>query len=54
MFRISIEGGVVRYSRNGVVFHTSQLAPVYPLYANAAIVTLNATVDGAMIYGVFE
>jgi chitodextrinase len=54
VFRISVENGVVTYSRNGVVFHTSLLAPVYPLYANAALVTLNGTIDGAVVYGVFE
>jgi len=39
---ISIVGGTVRYSRNGAVFHTSTLAPRYPLRAYATLVGTNS------------
>jgi hypothetical protein len=49
VIRIAIEGGTVKYMRNGVVVHTSPIAPVYPLYVNAALVTMNASLDHVMI-----
>src|SRR5262249_3872820 len=48
-FRIAIESGVVKYSKNGTVFYTSGMGPIYPLQADAALLDLGATVGNAMI-----
>ena len=38
-FRVSVEGGVVRYRRNGVLFYTSGGTPTYPLLVDTALYT---------------
>jgi hypothetical protein len=50
VFRVSVTNGVVTYSRNGVVFYTSQQAPVYAIFVNAALLTTNCTIENAKIY----
>jgi len=47
--RVAIEGGVVKYRKNGTLLRTSTLAPTYPLYAGAAIYSNAGTVTGAVI-----
>jgi hypothetical protein len=47
--RVAVVGGVVRYSRNGVVFYTSRRQPTYPLLLDAAIYTLGSTLGSATI-----
>ncbi|MCA1632975.1 MAG: fibronectin type III domain-containing protein [Acidobacteria bacterium] len=42
--KIAVEGGVVRYYRNGAAVYTSGVAPVYPLMADASLNTVNAGV----------
>ena len=49
MFRIAIESSVVKYSKNGTVFYTSGLAPVYPLQVDASLLDLGSTVGSAVI-----
>ncbi len=51
VFRIAVQSGVVRYSKNGTVFYTSQVAPAYPLILAAALAGRNSTVGGAVITG---
>jgi len=51
VFRIAVQSGVVRYSKNGTVFYTSQVAPAYPLVLAAALAGRNSTVGGAVISG---
>jgi hypothetical protein len=48
-FRIAVESGVVRYSKNGVVFHTSSVAPTLPLRVDASILGVGAKVVGATV-----
>jgi hypothetical protein len=48
VFRIAVASGVVRYSKNGVVFYTSAVPPVYPLFFAAALANLNATITNAV------
>jgi len=48
-FRIAIESGVVKYSKNGTVFYTSGLGPVYPLQVDASLFDLGSTVGNAVI-----
>lgn len=38
-FRIAVEGGVVKYYRNGTLFYTSATAPTYPLLVDTALYT---------------
>lgn len=49
VFRIAIQGGVVKYYKNGAVFYTSGRAPSYPLRADAVFINLNGTVNNAVI-----
>jgi len=47
--RIAIEGGVVRYYRNGVAFHQSVGTPVFPLRAHATLFGLGGHIDKAVL-----
>jgi len=49
VFRITVQSGVVSYSKNGVVFYTSTAAPTYPLVFGAALASLNATVSSLVV-----
>jgi hypothetical protein len=53
-FRIAIVGGVVSYQRNGVTFHTSAVAPQYPLLVDAALFTTGATLADVVFTGPFD
>lgn len=48
-FRIAIEGGVVKYYKNGALLYTSTVAPSYPLVVDTALVELNAAVNNATV-----
>jgi hypothetical protein len=49
--RVAVVGGVVKYSKNGVVFYTSTKTPTYPLLVDAALYTQGATLNNAVISG---
>ena len=49
-----MEGGVVKYSRNGEVLYLSSVAPVYPLRLDASLMQMGATVTEAVIAGVLD
>lgn len=49
VFRISIVGGVVKYSKNGTVFYTSSKAPTYPLRVDAVFLDMGGTVNSTLI-----
>ena len=49
--RVSVVGGVVKYSRNGVAVYTSTLAPTYPLLVDTSILTPGAQIVGTTISG---
>jgi|GEM_PF-1199713 len=49
VFRIAVAGGVVTYSKNGVVFYTSAKAPSYPLAVEATFLNLSGIVNNAII-----
>jgi hypothetical protein len=49
VFRIAIEGGAVRYYRNGALLYASGVAPTYPLVLDAALHSMGATVQDAYI-----
>ena len=48
-FRVSIETGVVRYYKNGTLIYTSGVAATYPLFADAALYNVGATVGSAVL-----
>ncbi|HEX9833773.1 MAG TPA: hypothetical protein VGA66_11965, partial [Mycobacterium sp.] len=52
VMRITVQSGVVKYSKNGTVFYTSTSTPSYPLRADTALTSLSATVSNAVISGV--
>ena len=49
MLRVAVVGGVVKYSKNGVVFYTSTKVPVYPLLVDTALYSVGATLNNALI-----
>ena len=49
--RVSIDGGVVRYLRNGRVLRASSDAPVYPLLVDTALYSTGATLSSVVITG---
>ena len=53
-FRVSVEGGVVKYSRNGSVFYTSLVAPRYPLLVDTSLVLTGTQLAGVTLAGVLE
>jgi hypothetical protein len=53
-FRVSVEGGVVKYSKGGTVFYTSTVAPSYPLRVDTALAHTNATLTNVIISGTLQ
>ena len=51
IFRVAIEGGVVKYRKNGVLLYMSTLVPSYPLLVDCALQTYSGTLNNVMIYG---
>jgi hypothetical protein len=50
VFRIAVEGGAVKYYRNGALLYTSGVAPAYPLVLDTALSAMGASVNNAVIY----
>ncbi len=50
-FRIAVEGGVVHYSKNGSVFHTSASQAGYAVRAHAVLFDMNAAVGNVALGG---
>jgi hypothetical protein len=51
VYRIAVEGGVVKYYQNGVLKYTSGTAPTYPLLLDTGLGSLGAAVQSAVISG---
>jgi hypothetical protein len=49
--RVAVEGGQIKYKRNGLSFYTSSGAPIYPLLMDVAFYTYGATVTNAVLVG---
>ena len=47
--RVAVEGGVVKYFRNGTLVYTSTVAPTYPLQVDTSLNTVNAGVYNVVI-----
>jgi hypothetical protein len=43
IFRVSIEGGIVKYYKNGTVLYSHSTLPTYPLIFDTALFNLNST-----------
>lgn len=48
-FRIVIEGGVVKYQRNGITVYTSATAPAFPLVLDAVIFSVGGSLSEAAL-----
>jgi hypothetical protein len=51
VFRVSIEGGVVKYRKNGNLFYTSTITPTYPLAADTSLNFPYAVISDAKLSG---
>lgn len=49
--RVAVEGGAVKYYKNGTLFHTSTTTPTYPLLVDAAFNTAGSTLSEVVISG---
>ena len=49
--RVAVEGGVVRYRRNGQLLYESGTAPVFPLLVDASLYNSAATLRGVVLSG---
>jgi RHS repeat-associated protein len=54
LFRVEVQGGVVRYKRNGAVFHTSTRTPTYPLLVDTSIAHVGHVIHNVMISGTLQ
>jgi hypothetical protein len=53
-FKVAIEGGTVKYYRNGGLFYTSSVPPGYPLQADATLWSNGSTVSNAVLSGTLQ
>ncbi len=49
--KVAVEGGVVKYYRNGTLVYTSTVAPTYPLQVDTSLNTVYAAVYNVVITG---
>jgi Tol biopolymer transport system component len=52
--RVAVQGGVVRYYKNGGLLYTSTQAPIYPLLVDACLYDPAATINSAVLSTVFQ
>jgi hypothetical protein len=52
--RVSVESGVVRYRRNGLLIYQSSKPPVYPLVLDASIYASGSVVGAAVLSGTLQ
>ena len=48
-FRVDVQHGVVTYLKNGTLFYTSAVAPVFPLWADTAFYDTGATLSDLVV-----
>jgi Bacterial Ig domain/Purple acid Phosphatase, N-terminal domain len=51
VFRVAVEGGAIKYYKNGTLWYTSVIAPVYPLLVDTSLWSGGATITNAKILG---
>ena len=49
VFRISVESGVASYSKNGLPFYRSRVAPSFPLVVSASLLGRHASISNVVI-----
>lgn len=49
VFRVAVQANVVRYYKNGGLFYSSLRSPVYPLFGDAAFLTIGGRIDNAVL-----
>jgi RHS repeat-associated protein len=51
VFRVAVEGGVVKYRKNGILVYTSTVAPTYPLLADVGLYHNGGTLSNVVLKG---
>lgn len=51
VLRVAVEGGVVKYRKNGALLYTSTVAPTYPLLVDCSFYNLGSTLSNVFISG---
>ena len=51
VLRVAVEGGVVKYRKNGTLLYTSTVTPTYPLLVDTALYENGATLSNVVISG---
>jgi RHS repeat-associated protein len=54
VFRVAVEGGVVKYRKNGTLLYTSAVAPTYPLLVDSTIFPQGGKLTNAVLGGNFS
>ncbi|HXM48029.1 MAG TPA: hypothetical protein VN956_09180, partial [Pyrinomonadaceae bacterium] len=49
VFRVAVEGGVVKYRKNGTLLYTSTVPPTYPLLVDTSLHDNGSTLSNVMI-----
>jgi hypothetical protein len=49
LLRVAVEGGVVKYRKNGTLLYTSTVAPTFPLLVDTSLFTPASTITNAVI-----
>jgi hypothetical protein len=48
---VAVANGIVKYSKNGIVFYTSGQTPTYPLLVDTWLFSQGATLQNVVISG---
>lgn len=51
LLRVAIEGGTVKYKRNGTLLYSSTISPTYPLLVDTSLYSNGATLNNVVISG---
>ncbi|HJR08139.1 MAG TPA: hypothetical protein VJ842_12835 [Pyrinomonadaceae bacterium] len=49
VLRVAVEGGAVKYYKNGTLLYTSTVAPTYPLLVDTSLLNASSTINNAVI-----
>ncbi len=51
--RVAVEGGVVKYRKNGTLIYTNTVAPTYPLLVDTSLYTDGSTISEVVLSGIW-
>ena len=54
VFRVALEGGAIKYRKNGTLFYTSTVTPMLPLLVDTSFYSPGATLVNVMLTGTLE